>query len=333
MHVDQTRCMLNRRRFFQIGSSCMLSPLIGRAACEDGLSQFGDASTAEEVTAGIDLRGKTALVTGINSGIGYETMRVLALRGAHVLGTARTEDKGRVACDSVVGMTTPLVLELSDFNSVVECADRVRQMGMPIDILICNAGAIFSELRQINGIEAHFVVNHLGHFILVNRLLDQVIAAPQGRIVIVGSRAHQSAPSDGIQFNDLSGASWFDRQTAYGHSKLANGLHSLELSRRLKDTRVTSNVIHPGVVQTNIARNLAQWQQLAFRLYGYLFLKNLEEGAATTSYVATHNNLTDVNGCYFADSNPVTPDQNMQDERMASRLWNVSERLASDYLI
>ena len=324
--------MLSRRRFFQVGSSWALSPIIGHAACEDGLSQFRSGSTAEEVTSGIDLTGKTALVTGVNSGIGYETMRVLALRGAHVIGTARTQEKGRVACDSVEGMTTPLVLELSDFGSVVECADSVSKMGMPIDMLICNAGAIFSELRQINGIEAHFVVNYLGHFILVNRLLERVISAPQGRIVIVGSRAHQSAPSDGIQFNDLSGTTWFNRQTAYGHSKLANGLHSLELSRRLKDTRATCNVIHPGVVQTNIARDLPHWQQLAFRLYGYLFLKDLEEGAATTSYVATHENLIDVNGCYFADSNPITSDENMQDEQMASRLWDVSENLTSDYL-
>ena len=325
--------MYTRRRFLQVTSSWALSPLVGHAACEDVISRFNGVSTAEQVTAGLDLTGRTALVTGVNSGIGYETMRVLALRGAHVLGTARTEEKGRRACDTVEGATTPLVLELSDFNSVVACANKVRDMGVPIDMLICNAGAIFSDLQQINGLEAHFVINYLGHYLLVNQLLDRLIAAPHGRIVIVGSRAHQSAPLDGIQFNDLSGSSWFDRQTAYGHSKLANGLHSLELSRRLLGTGVTSNVIHPGVVQTNIARDLPNWQQLAFRIYGYLFLKDLQEGAATSVYVATHQNLTGISGCYFADSNPAVPDKNMQDQAMASRLWEVSEDLLREYLV
>lgn len=310
-----------------------LGPIIGHAACEDFVSQFDDDSTAEEVTLGLDLSGKTALVTGINSGIGYETMRVLALRGAHVLGTARTQEKGRVACDSVAGDTTPLVLELSDFDSVVACADRVQAMGVEIDMLICNAGAIFTELRQVSGLEAHFVVNHLGHFVLVNRLLDRVMAAPQGRVVIVGSRAHRSAPETGIQFDDLSGASWFDRQAAYGHSKLANGLHSLELARRLEGSGATSNVVHPGVVRTNIARNLPGWQQAAFRAYGYFFLKSIEEGAATTCYVATHPEFETVSGCYFADSNSATPNANMQDAAMAARLWDVSETLARDYLV
>ena len=124
--------MIDRRRFLQGSSLWAIGPIIGHAACEGVVSQFDEDSTAEEVTLELDLSGKTALVTGINSGIGYETMRVLALRGAHVLGTARTQEKGRVACDSVAGNTTPLVLELSDFDSVVACADRVQAMGVEI---------------------------------------------------------------------------------------------------------------------------------------------------------------------------------------------------------
>ena len=160
-----------------------------------------------------------------------------------------------------------------------------------------------------------------------------MIAAPQGRIVIVGSQAHQSAPEAGIQFSDLSGASWFGRQVAYGHSKLANGLHSLELSRRLKDTHTTSNVVHPGIVRTNIARDLPGWQQAAFQIFGYLFLKSLEEGAATTCYVATNPDVEKISGCYFADSNPATPHENMQDVPMGVKLWEVSERLTEGYLV
>ena len=330
--VDQTSRMISRRRFLQGSSLWALGPIIGYAACEDVVSRFGGDATAEDVTLGLDLTGKTALVTGVTSGIGYETMRVLALRGAHVLGTARSEAQGQAACDSVAGRTTALVLELSDFDSVAACADRVRAMGVAIDMLVCNAGALFSELRQIDGLEAHFVINHLGHFVLVNRLMEQVIAAPQGRVVIVGSRAHRSAPPQGIRFDDLSGASWFSRRAAYGHSKLANGLHALALSDRLDGTRATANVVHPGVVRTNIARNLPGWQQAAFRFYGYFFLKSVEEGAATTCYVAAHPDLHSVSGCYFADSAPATPGANMRDVAMASRLWEVSEDLTRDYL-
>ena len=325
---------VNRRRFLHGGlltaAGSALGPLAA-LACDDVSSEFGRRSTANDVTAGMDLSGKTALVTGVNSGIGYETMRTLALRGAHVLGTARTLEKGRAACDSVAGRATPLVLELTEFETVLRCAEQVRATGTPLDILICNAGAIFDELWHVNGIEAHFVTNHLGHFLLVNRLLDLVVAAPQGRIVIVGSRAHESAPPDGIQFDDLSGESWFATQRAYGHSKLANGLHSLELARRLENTPATSNAVHPGVVRTNILRNLPAWQEAAFRLGGYLFLKSTAQGAATTCYVATHPDLQRVSGCYFANCNPETPSPAMQDQEMAARLWEISEELTRDF--
>lgn len=325
---------IDRRRFVQGGlltaAGSALGP-VSALACDDVSSEFGRRSTADDVTAGLDLSGKTALVTGCNSGIGYETMRTLALRGAHVLGTARTLERGQEACDSVEGQATPLVLELTDFETAVQCAEQVRAMGTPLDILICNAGAIFDELWHVNGIEAHFVVNHLGHFVLVNHLLDLVLAAPQGRIVLVGSRAHENAPDDGIQFDDLSGESWFASQRAYGHSKLANGLHSLELARRLEGATATSNAVHPGVVGTNIARNLPAWQEAAFRLAGYLFLKSPAQGAATSCYVATNPDLQHVSGCYFSDCNPETPSANMRDVDMAARLWEISEELTLDY--
>ena len=161
----------------------MLAPYLlgyGQTA-EAPVSPFGPTSTAEEVTAGLDLSGMTALVTGCNSGIGLETMRVLALRGAHVIGTGRTVERARLACDTVEGRATPVALELSDFDSIVACADAVQAMDTPIDMLICNAGMLVRELQQVNGLEIQFVVNHLGHFILTNRLLDRVLAAPEGQ--------------------------------------------------------------------------------------------------------------------------------------------------------
>ena len=137
--------LIDRRRFVQGGLLTTAGAALGPAAalaCEHIGSDFGRRSTADEVTAGLDLSGKTALVTGCNSGIGYETMRTLALRGAHVLGTARTLERGREACGSVEGRATPLVLELTEFETAVRCAEQVRAMNTPLDILVCNAGAI-----------------------------------------------------------------------------------------------------------------------------------------------------------------------------------------------
>jgi len=317
---------ISRRRFLGGSASLALAhylPAFAEYAQDVPRSPFGATATAEEVTAGIDLTGRTALVTGCNSGIGYETMRVLALRGAHVLGTARSMEKGRAACGGVEGRCTPLMLELTDFDSVVACANQVQAMDVLLDILVCNAGVLFRDRRQVRGLEVHFVVNHLGHFILVNRLLDAIIAAPQGRVVVVGSKSHRNAPADGIRFDDLSGRSW--TSSAYSHSKLANGLFSLELARRFDGTDATSNSLHPGSVDTNIFRN-------AERRSSGRQLKNLAEGAATTCYLATSPALVGVSGYYFVDCNPEEPSALMQDIEMARRLWDVSEELARDYL-
>ncbi len=317
---------MNRRRFVACSAGLALAPYwpaFAEYAQDVPRSPFGARATADEVTAGIDLTGRTALVTGCNAGIGYETMRVLAMRGAHVLGTARSVEKGEDACNSVAGRCTPLVLELTDFDSVVACANQVKAMEVPLDIVVCNAGILFRDDRQVRDLEMHFVVNHLGHFILVNRLQDGIIAAPQGRVVVVSSNAHRSAPADGIRFDDLSGRSW--TSSAYSHSKLANGLFSLELARRLEGTDATSNSLHPGVVDTKMLRstglNLSQFQ-----------IKTPEQGAATTCYLATSAALAGVTGYYFADCNPEEPSTVMQNVGMAKRLWDVSEELVRDYL-
>ena len=161
---------------------------------------FDINSTAEQVTSGVDLGGRTVLVTGVTSGIGLETMRVLALRGAHVIGTGRTLDKARSACASVKGRATPLMLELTDYPSVVACADAVRAMGVPLDALICNAGVMgLQALEQVGGIERHFATNHLGHFLLARHLIDRVKEADQpgavhgGDVVLRGEPGHAPA--------------------------------------------------------------------------------------------------------------------------------------------
>lgn len=279
-------------------------------------------STAEEVTAGLNLSGKTAVITGCNSGIGLETMRVLALRGAHVIGTARTMEKGQQACAQIKGRATPVVLELADFDSVVACADAIRQLNVNIDMLILNAGIMVPEWRAVNGIEQHFLVNHLSHFLLTQRLLDRVTAARQGRVVVVGSGNHRGAPKGGIQFDDLSGKRW---KNYYHHSKLANGLFSLELSKRLRGTRATSNCLTPGPVDTNIRRHLSKdnWPDK---------LKSVGEGAATVCYVAAHPSLAKVTGEYFRDCAPDAPSSYQTDAAMAKKLWDVSTELTRKYL-
>lgn len=291
-------------------------------------STFGKRSTAEEVTAGMDLAGKTALVTGCNSGLGLETMRVLALRGAHVIGAARTLEKAEDACAGVEGKTTPLAVELTNLSGIVAAADKVAALDTPLDMLILNAGIMqLPELQLVHGVERQFAVNHVGHFLLTLRLLDQVVAADAGRVVVVSSGAHRWA-ANGIRFDNLDGSQDYDPREAYGVSKTANGLFSRELARRLADTRATSNSLHPGVIPTNLARHLPD------RDYDMSnpFFKTIPEGAATQCYVATHPELDGVTGWYFDDCNPAVPNAHMQDDAAAAKLWSLSEELVADYL-
>ena len=301
------------------------------------LSDFNAESTVEEVTAGLDLTGKTAVLTGCNSGLGYETMRVLAMRGAHVYGIARSMRRAEDACASVGGTTTPFACDLEKFETVAQCSEAISATGMPIDMLLLNAGVMnLPELQQVNGVERHFVINHLGHFVLANNLMEQVKAASQGRFVTVGSQGYLAAPEDGIQFDHLDGT-WGEYRPfgAYGHSKLANGLFSLELARLLKGTTATSNVIHPGVINTNLGRHFPWYTRLFANLFSWAlpFFKSVEAGAATQTYVATSPILGGVSGYYFEDCNPVVAGYNMENTKMAQRLWSVSEELTRPYLL
>jgi NAD(P)-dependent dehydrogenase (short-subunit alcohol dehydrogenase family) len=296
---------------------------------------FDRHATAEGVTAGVDLAGKTALVTGATSGLGLETMRVLALRGAHVIGTGRTLAKAQEACATVRGKTTPLALELEQWDTIVGAADQLRALGTPLDIVVCNAGIMsLPTLEQAYGLEKHFVVNHLGHFILVNRVLPLVSAAPQGRVVVVSSRGFQWAPPGGIEFDNLAGTRGYEPDKMYGQSKLANGLFSLELARRLGGTSATSNSVHPGIINTNLGRHFASWKRTLGKLIGWTFMRTIGEGAATACYVGTAPALAKTSGQYFEDCNPVVPpaSSHMADAQLAARLWETSAQLTAKYL-
>ena len=264
------------------------------------ISRFDKNSTAEEVTAGLDLSGKTALVTGANSGLGFETARVLALRGAHVIVIARNMKKANDACAKITGHTTPIACELSDFISVVNCAKQVKALNLPIDMLICNAGIMeLPERELVYGLEKQFVVNYLGHFLLCQRLLEAVKAAPQGRMIMLASGRYQSAPDEGIAFDDLSAAKNYDPLTAYGQSKLAMALFARELSVRLKETSVTANAVLPGVIMTNLGRHMSAAKLWLAKMIGWTFMKSVEAGAATTCFTATSPSLKTVSGLCF----------------------------------
>ena len=294
-----------------------------------GPTGFGYGSTAEDVTRGVDLTGRTILLTGCNSGIGKETLRVLTKRGAHVIAAARTIDKAKSACDDVVGETTPVACELSEPASVQACVESVKALGRPLDAIVCNAGIMaLPNLNLKHGYELQFFTNHIGHFILVTSLLDQL--SDDGRVVMVSSDAHKGAPRQGIQFDNLDGHRGYSPWANYGQSKLANLLFARELARRLEGTNKTANSVHPGVIATNLARSMNPVVRTALGIGGPLVLKSLGEGAATQCYLAVHPDAASVRGKYFADCNEARPTSKGRDDALAAQLWDVSEQIVAE---
>ena len=292
-----------------------------------GPNGFGYGSTAEDVTAGIDLHGRTMLVTGCNSGLGRETVRVLALRGARVIGTGRTVESARDGLSGLGANHLALACELSEPASVRACIDAVTRDGVRLDALICNAGIMaLPKLRQAHGIELQFFTNHIGHFILVNGLLDRL--APQGRVVIVASNAHRRAPAAGIEFDNLSGERGYVPWKAYGQSKLANILFTKELARRLTDGR-TANTLHPGVIATKLSRSMGALPRVALAVATPLVLKDEAQGAATQVFLATHPSVAGTTGQYFSHCQRAEPEPIANDAALAARLWQESERIVA----
>ena len=294
-----------------------------------GPNGFGYGTTAMEVVAGCDLAGRTMLVTGCNSGLGLETIRALAARGARVIAAARTVDKARAACREVgTGDFLPVACDLAEPASIRACVSAVKAGAAPLDAIVCNAGIMAPpELRQAHGYELQFFTNHVGHFLLVTGLLDRL--APAGRVVVVASNAHRRAPR-GIEFDNLSGERDYSPLRMYGQSKLANILFARELARRLGDGR-TCNALHPGVIATNLMKDVPLAGRVALALATPLVLKTAAEGAATSCYLATNPAVATVTGGYFRDCNPGEPRPMGKDDAMAARLWTASEKIAAQF--
>lgn len=293
-----------------------------------GSTGFGYGSTAEEVTRELDLSGNAYLITGCNSGLGLETARVLARRGGRIIGAARSMKKARNALDEVAPGGIPVACDLAQPESVEACVDRVAGLGFPLDAIVANAGIMaLPALHQVHGIELQFLVNHVGHFILVNGLLERL--SPSGRVVVVSSRAHRRAPRAGIRFDDLSGEQGYSPWAAYGQSKLANLLFARALARRLPGADQTANAVHPGVIATNLGRHLNPLARMAITLLGPLFFKSIPQGAATQCYVAVHPDAAGISGEYWSDCNVAEPSERAKDEALAERLWEETERIVA----
>jgi NAD(P)-dependent dehydrogenase (short-subunit alcohol dehydrogenase family) len=302
----------------------LVSALKGR-----GENGFGYGSTAEEVTAGIDLTGKTILVTGCNAGLGLETLRVLHLRGARVLAAARTVEKASAAIASAGAgeRAVPLACELSEPTSVRACVESVGRLGR-LDAIVCNAGIMaISRLEQRHGFELQFFTNHVGHFLLVTGLRDAL--ADDGRVVMLSSAAHKSAPPSGIEFDNLSGERGYKPWKAYGQSKLANLLFASHLARRMTGSRRTAYAVHPGVIRTELVRHMNPLIRGAFSIATPLGFKTIPQGAATQCYAVAHPDAPRHSGGYLADCNPARPSAHGRDTAMAERLWQVSEEIAA----
>ena len=298
------------------------------------MTTFSFSSTAEDVTDGVDLTGKTIAITGCNSGLGMESARVLALRGAYIVGLARTTNKAQAAFDQLglgEDKATAIACELSEPASVREAAASLRSLDRRLDVLLCNAGIMALPERTVrHGLELQFLTNHMGHFMLVTGALDAL--ADDARVVVVSSGAHHMAPDVGIDLDDLDGAREYAPWRQYGQSKLANLLFARSLQKRFDDeadkSRVASS-LHPGVIKTNLGRHDQSSIDALFESMDPDQVKTIPQGAATQVLLCARPEARDAGGRYYADCQLEETSERAQDDALAERLWRKSVELAA----
>ena len=303
-------------------------------------SGFGAHSTANEVLAGVDLSGKLALVTGGYSGLGLETTRALAVAGAHVVVPARRPDVAREALTGIEGVEVD-TLDLAELESVREFAERFLATDRPIDLMIDNAAIMACpETRVGPGWEAQFATNHLGHFVLVNRLWP-ALADGGARVVAVSSSAHRYS---GIRWDDVQFEHGYDKWQAYGQAKSANALFAVQLDKLGRESGVRAFTLHPGGILTPLQRHLPKqemvdlgWIDEEGNLLSAAF-KTPEQGAATQVWAATSPQLDGMGGVYCEDceiAESVPAESQLAggvrdyavDAAQAARLWTLSADL------
>ncbi len=269
-------------------------------------TSFGAASTTDDVLEGIDLTGKRALVTGVSAGLGVETARALAAHGAQVVGVVRDIDKARAATAGVPGMKL-VEMDLASLASIRKATDALNAEGETFDLVIANAGVMACpQGATADGFETQFGVNHLGHFVFVNRIAK--LMKPGARFVSLSSAGHRFAAVD---LDDPN----FERTpysefVAYGRAKTANALFAVEFDRRHKDRGVRAAAVHPGGIQTELGRHMtdAVRQTMIDNLdaahpggFASFQWKTVPQGAATSLWAGVRASADEVGGRYCED--------------------------------
>lgn len=292
---------------------------------------FNFHSTAEDVTEGLDLKGQTFVVTGSNSGLGKESIRVLALRGANIIACARTINKAQDTMDELGIDGTPIACDLADLSSVGNAIENIKNLNTPIQCIIANAGIMaLPKLNQVHGYELQFFTNHVGHFHFVTGLVESL--TDNGRVVILSSRAHAYARQHGMEMDNLSGESNYNDWRMYGRSKLANILFARSLNKRFEGTNKRANSVHPGVIKTNLGRYVPDREAMYEQIQRTIPLKTIPQGTSTQIFVATHPDLEGVGGHYFSDCQPANSIPQGQDDALAEEVWRVTETIIQEIL-
>lgn len=295
-------------------------------------SPFNHRSAADEVLQGRNLSGQVIIVTGANTGIGYETARSLAVAGASVIGTCRTAEKAAATRQRLLQAHPGIDVETAvmDLASLASVSDFCQQLPHDkIDTVICNAGVVapaYGETRD--GFEQTVGVCHVGHFLLVNSLLPRILSAGEPRVVMVSSESHRAPPRlnfDKLPYPEAS----YRPMKAYGQAKLCNALMAIELHRRYADQGLTACYLHPGtMVTTDIGRDsaLIRFAMLLVRP----FTKTASQGAATSVFCATWDDREALGGNYFSHCARARPSAETANAEVAARLWDVSEGWLQD---
>ena len=280
------------------------------------------------------MTGRTVVITGGNAGIGKETARALAGLGARVVITSRDADRGRQAVDELRRATSNdsvdcVALDLASLASVRACASTLLGELPAIHVLDLNAGGLISQRRVTeDGFELQFQANHLGHFLLMNLLLERLAASAPARVILLSSWGHTQARR-GLDFDDLQ---WERRpyrgSSAYGATKLMNIYVALELARRMAGTGVTANAVHPGFVRSRFAMDGdTRWMRVGL-VIARPFARTPATGARGVAWLASSEAAASETGGYWIDCRRRAPSPAAQDTDAARRLWGISERLA-----
>lgn len=311
--------------------------------------QFGHGTQALETVAGLDLSGRTAIVTGAASGLGVETARALATAGAALVLPVRSLERGQAVADELKAQTgnneiSVAQMDLIDYASVRRFTDDFLSNHDTLNILINNAGIMACPLaRSIEGYESQFATNHLGHMLLTCRLAPALKKGAPSRVVALSSIGHRRSP---VVFDDINfEARSYDKWDAYGQAKTANALFAVELNRRLAPQGVEAFSVHPGGIMTNLQRDMTHEEMDAMGWFdedgnprdGF---KTPAGGAATATWAATAPELAGKGGVYCEDctiAGPFNPDMPFmgvlpyaQDPEAAKRLWQVSEEMLGE---